>query len=268
MKHYFNEPAETMCRDPLAALQTRRLKEIVRHVMANTAWYRVRFEAAGIDPEGFRGLEDLTKLPFMSKKDFREQYPLGMCCVPKESLAEMHMSSGSTGTPVVMPYTKADLAQWAECMARCYVMAGARAGDTCQITPGFGLFNGGFGFYHGARAAGLFVVPTGSGNTQRQITLARDFHTRVLGSVVSYSLRIMEVMEEMKVKLPDLKIGIFGAESFSDEMKRRIHDGTAACTSGRTSTSSRSSTRQPAFRCRTARSAKWSPPRSRARRCP
>ena len=225
MKHYFNEPAETMSRDELADLQNRRLKEIVRHVMAGNAWYRARFEAAGIDPEGFRGLEDLTKLPFMSKKDFREQYPLGMCCVPKESLAEMHMSSGSTGTPVVMPYTKADQAQWAECMARCYVMAGARPGDTCQITPGFGLFNGGFGFYHGAQAAGLFVVPTGSGNTARQVTLARDFHTRVLGSVVSYSLRIMEVMEEMKVTLPDLKIGIFGAESFSDEMKKRIHDG-------------------------------------------
>ena len=225
MNAYFNEKAETMPRAGLEALQDRRLREIVRHVMAKNAWFRARFEAAGIDPEGFRGLEDLTKLPFMSKKDFREQYPLGMSCVPKENLAEMHMSSGSTGTPVVMPYTKADQAQWAECMARCYVMAGARPGDTCQITPGFGLFNGGFGFYHGAQAAGLFVVPTGSGNTARQVTLARDFHTRVLGSVVSYSLRIMEVMEEMEVKLPDLEIGIFGAESFSDEMKKRIHDG-------------------------------------------
>ena len=222
---YFDEKAETMSRDELTALQNERLRKTVRHVMADNAWFRARFEAAGIDPKGFRGLEDLTKLPFMSKKDFREQYPLGMCCVPKEKLAEMHMSSGSTGTPVVMPYTKADQAQWADCMARCYRMAGARPGDTCQITPGFGLFNGGFGFYHGAQAAGLFVVPTGSGNTARQVTLARDFHTRVLGSVVSYSLRIMEVMEEMKVKLPDLKIGIFGAESFSDEMKKRIHDG-------------------------------------------
>ena len=222
---YHDEAAEALSRDKLAALQNERLRKTVRHVMADNAWFRARFEAAGIDPEGFRGLEDLTKLPFMSKKDFREQYPLGMCCVPKEKLAEMHMSSGSTGTPVVMPYTKADQAQWAECMARCYRMAGARPGDTCQITPGFGLFNGGFGFYHGAQAAGLFVVPTGSGNTARQVTLARDFRTRVLGSVVSYSLRIMEVMEEMKVKLPDLKIGIFGAESFSDEMKKRIHDG-------------------------------------------
>ena len=225
MHYYYDEKAETMSRDEIADIQNRRLREIVRHVMANNAWFRARFEAAGIDPEGFRGLEDLAQLPFMSKKDFREQYPLGMCCVPKERLAEMHMSSGSTGTPVVMPYTKADLVQWSSCMARCYVMAGARPGDTCQITPGFGLFNGGFGFYHGAQAAGLFVVPTGSGNTARQVTLARDFHTRVLGSVVSYSLRIMEVMDEMKVRLPDLKIGIFGAESFSDEMKRRIHDG-------------------------------------------
>ena len=209
----------------MTALQDERLRKTVRHAAAGNAWFRARFEAAGVDPETFRGLEDLEKLPFMSKKDFREQYPLGMCCVPKENLAEMHMSSGSTGTPVVMPYTKADQAQWAQCMARCYAMAGARPGDTCQITPGFGLFNGGFGFYHGAQAAGLFVVPTGSGNTRRQVTLARDFRTRVLGSVVSYSLRIMEVMEEMDVKLPDLKIGIFGAESFSDEMKKRIHEG-------------------------------------------
>ncbi|MBQ7667236.1 MAG: phenylacetate--CoA ligase [Kiritimatiellae bacterium] len=222
---YHNEKAETMSRDEIADVQNRGLKRLVRHVMANNDWYRARFEAAGIEAESFRGLEDLGKLPFMSKRDFREQYPLGMCCVPKTSLAEMHMSSGSTGTPVVMPYTKADIAQWADCMARCYAMAGALPGDTCQITPGFGLFNGGFGFYHGAQAAGLFVVPTGSGNTARQVTLARDFHTRVLGSVVSYSLRIMEVMEQMNVKLPDLKIGIFGAESFSDEMKTRIHDG-------------------------------------------
>lgn len=222
---YHNEKAETMPRGEIEALQDRLLRETVKRVMARSEWFRSRFEAAGIDPATFRGLEDIGKLPFMSKTDFREQYPLGMCCVPKTELKEMHMSSGSTGTPVVMPYTAADLAQWSECMARCYVMAGANPGDVCQITPGFGLFNGGFGFYHGARAAGLFVVPTGSGNTARQIRLARDFGTRVLGSVVSYSLRIMEVMDEMKVTLPSLKIGIFGAESFSDEMKRRIHDG-------------------------------------------
>ena len=225
MNAYHNPAAETMSRDEISDIQNRKLQAVVRHVMERNEWFRARFRAVGIDPDAFRGLEDLRALPFMSKKDFREQYPLGMCCAPKETLAEMHMSSGSTGTPVVMPYTKADLAQWAECMARCYVMAGARPGDVCQITPGFGLFNGGFGCYHGARAAGLFVVPTGAGNTARQVKLARDFGTRVVTGVVSYTLRIMEVMAEMKTSLPELKIGIFGAESFSDEMKRRIHDG-------------------------------------------
>ena len=220
-----NPAAETMDRSRLTAIQDERLRSIVRHVASSNDWFRARFEQAGVDAATFRGLEDLEKLPFMSKKDFREQYPLGMCCVPKASLAEMHMSSGSTGTPVVMPYTAGDLAQWAECMARCYVMAGARSGDVCQITPGFGLFNGGFGCYHGARAAGLFVVPTGAGNTARQVALARDFGTRVITGVVSYTLRIMEVMAQTGTALPNLKIGIFGAESFSDEMKRRIHDG-------------------------------------------
>jgi len=135
------------------------------------------------------------------------------------------MSSGSTGTPVVMPYTLADLDQWADCMARCLIMAGARAGDPIQITPSFGLFNGGFGFYHGARKAGLFVIPTGAGNTSRQIRLARDFKTRILAGVVSYGIRIMEVLEEEKGTLPDLKIGIFGAEIFSPSMKQKIRNG-------------------------------------------
>ena len=223
--NYHNRDAETMGRAEIEAVQNARLKETVRRAMKGNTWFRARFEAAGIEPDSFKGLEDIEKLPFMSKKDFREQYPLGMCCVPKGALKEMHMSSGSTGTPVVMPYTDADLRQWADCMARCYVMAGARAGDVCQITPGFGLFNGGFGCYHGARAAGMFVIPTGAGNTARQVKLARDFGTRVITGVVSYTLRIMEVMAETGTSLPDLKIGIFGAESFSDEMKRRIHDG-------------------------------------------
>ncbi len=112
--------------------------------------------------------------------------------------------------------------QWAECMARCYRMAGARASDTVQITPSFGLFNGGFGMYHGARAADLFIVPTGAGNTQRQITLARDFNTRVLTGVVSYGIRIMEVLEELHAELPGLQIGIFGAEVFTEAMRKKI----------------------------------------------
>ena len=225
MTRYHDQQAETLSRDELTALQDRRLREVVRRVAERNDFFRRRFAAAGIDPRAFRGLADLTALPFMSKDDFRREYPLGMSCVDPRELAEMHMSSGSTGTPVVMPYTEHDLRQWGECMARCYVMAGAARGDVCQITPGFGLFNGGFGCYHGARAAGLFVLPCGAGNTVRQIKLARDFGTRILTGVVSYSLRIMEILAETRETLPALRIGIFGAETFSDQMKQRIRDG-------------------------------------------
>ena len=223
--NYFNEKAEKMPRSGILAAQDEGLRRVVRRVYGANAYFRKRFDEAGVNPDEFRGLADIERLPFMSKADFREQYPLGMCCVGRDEITEMHMSSGSTGTPVVMPYTPGDIAQWAECMARCYVMAGARRGDVCQVTPGFGLFNGGFGCYHGARAAGMFVLPCGAGNTLRQIKLAGDFGTRVLTGVVSYAVRIMEVLEETGQKLPDLKIGIFGAETFSESMRERIESG-------------------------------------------
>ena len=222
---FFNPEMETMSGDARHALRDERLRGVVRHVAAGNGFFAERFKAAGVDVNEFRDLEDLAKLPFMCKEDFRREYPLGMCCVDRRELAEMHMSSGSTGTPVVMPYTPADLEQWAECMARCYAMSGAQPHDVCQITPGLGLFNGGFGCYHGARKYGMFIVPCGPGNTVRQIRLARDFGTTVLTGVVSYGIRIMEVMEEEKSSMPELKIGIFGAETFSDAMKERLRSG-------------------------------------------
>jgi len=224
-EHYFNPVEEQMSADELKALQNTRLKKIVEHTQKGCSYFNERYKAAGIDYRDFKGLDDLDKLPFMSKLDFREQYPDKMCCVPKNTIAEMHMSSGSTGTPVVMLYTLNDIQQWAECMARCYTMAGVNPGDVVQITPGLGLFNGGFGCFHGARKAGCFIVPTGPGNTARQIKLAQDFKTRAMVCVVSYCTRIMEMLDEMKSSLPDLKIGIFGAETFSPAMKQKISDG-------------------------------------------
>lgn len=222
---FHNEKIETASQDELRSSQNAKLKEIVRYVWQNNAVFRERLSKAGIDACAFRGLDDLTQLPLMSKEDFRAGYPLAMCCVDRKRIVEMHMSSGSTGTPVVMPYTRADIQQWGECMARCYRMAGAQPGDVVQITPSFGLFNGGFGFYHGAQQAGLFVVPTGAGNTPRQIKLMKDFSTRVLTGVVSYGVRIMEVLAEQKETLPDLKIGMFGAEIFSESLKKKIAAG-------------------------------------------
>ena len=221
---YFDPDAETMSRDELTARQNEKLKEIVRYTASHNPFMREHFAAAGVVPEDFAGIEDMAKMPLTSKETFRKNYPLGLLCRDKSELREMHMSSGSTGTPVVMPYTKNDLLQWADCMARCYRMAGAFPGDPVQITPSFGLFNGGFGMYHGARMAELFVVPSGSGNTERQIRLARDFKTKFLTAVVSYSIRVIEILERMKETLPDLKAGIFGAEALTDAMSRTVSD--------------------------------------------
>lgn len=223
--NFFQKEIETASLDWLRKFQLENLRKITNYVYASNAAYKKMFDAKGVNPKDIKTLKDIEKLPFTNKETFRESYPIKLCCVDKTQLAEMHMSSGSTGTPVVMPYTRADIEQWADCMARCYYMAGAEKGDTVQITPSFGLFNGGFGMYHGARAAGLFIVPTGAGNTQRQIKLAQDFKTKVLTGVVSYGIRIMEVLAEMKEQLPDLKYGIFGAEIFTESMKKKIESG-------------------------------------------
>jgi phenylacetate-CoA ligase len=225
MTTFWNPKAETMSRDEIARHQMSRLRETVQHAYQNGPFYREKLDRVGAKPGDIRSLDDLTRLPFMSKEDFRVQYPLGMLCVERNRLREMHMSSGSTGTPVVMAYTDNDLNQWAECMARCYLMAGVNLNDAIQITPSFGLFNGGFGFYHGARKAGMFIIPASAGNTPRQIKLMNDFGVRALMGVVSYGLRILEVLQEQKLAIPSLKIGMFGAETFSDSMRERIQTG-------------------------------------------
>lgn len=222
---FFQKETETASADSIQRVQLERLQQITAYAYSANPFYKKHFDSAGFTPGDIKTLEDIEKLPTISKETFRVNYPLGLCCVDAGHLAEMHMSSGSTGTPVVMPYTIADIQQWGDCMARCYYMAGAVKGDSVQITPSFGLFNGGFGMYHGARAAELFIIPTGAGNTQRQIKLAKDFKTKILTGVVSYGIRIMEVLAEQKEELPDLKIGIFGAEVFTEPMKKKIESG-------------------------------------------
>ncbi|MGA1844200.1 MAG: phenylacetate--CoA ligase family protein [bacterium] len=225
MSLYWNEEMERSSLDELRAFQLERLKELVQWAYGRSEYHKNRFKEAGVDPKGIDSLDDLIHLPFMSKEDFRVHYPLGMLCADRETLREMHMSSGSTGMPVVMAYNEHDLDQWAECMARCYRMAGIAQGEVIQITPSFGLFNGGFGFYHGARKAGLFVIPTGAGNTPRQIKLMNDFKVKAIMGVVSYGIRIMEVLDGTGQAIPSLKIGMFGAETFSDAMREKIENG-------------------------------------------
>ena len=222
---FWNRAAETMSRDEYAKVQLDGLQKNLRRVWQNE-FYRERLKKGGVaGPDDVKSLDDLAKLPFFTKEDFREAYPLMMNCVDRRDLLEFHMSSGSTGTPVVMAYTKNDLNQWAECMARCFTMAGLEKGDTFQIMPTFGLFNGGFGCYHGCRKAGLFCVPASSGNTERHIKLMRDFRTKGFCSVVSYVPRIIEKLDAEtngNHDIPSLRIGIFGSETFSDEMRVKI----------------------------------------------
>lgn len=222
---YYQKDIETWSVDELRSEQWNRLQRIIRFVYDNNEIQRKRLSDWGVRPGDLKSWDDFSRLPFVGKEDLRNAYPLQLVCVDKKSIVEMHMSSGSTGTPVVMPYTNQDLHQWGECMARCYCMAGVRRGDVIQITPSFGLFNGGFGFYHGASQLGLFVIPTGAGNTQRQIALAQDFETCVITGVVSYGIRIMEMLQEKNVRLPALQIGIFGAETFSESLKKKIREG-------------------------------------------
>ena len=223
--NYWNKTAETMSRDELAALQLERLQKLVARVYDKSPFYKSKFDKAGVKPGDIKSLEDLSKLPTIDKTDFRDQYPLGMLSCGRDELAEMHMSSGSTGDPVVMAYTENDLVQWGECMSRCYYAAGLVKGDAVQITPSLGLFNGGFGFYHGCRLSNMFIIPTSSGNTPRQIKLMNDFKVRGLAAVVSYAVRIMEVMQETGQEIPSLEVGIFGAETFSDGMREKLEKG-------------------------------------------
>ena len=222
---FWNREVETMSRDALEALQLKGLQKTLRRVWACDWWRDLLHKRGMSDPQDVKSLDDLRNLPFLTKEDFREAYPLKMSTVDRKELLEFHMSSGSTGTPVVMAYTKNDLNQWADTMARCFTMAGLEAGDTFQIMPTFGLFNGGFGCYHGCRKAGLFCVPASSGNTERQIKLMRDFRVKGFCSVVSYVPRIIEKLDASNdPDIPSLRVGVFGSETFSDEMRKKIEN--------------------------------------------
>ncbi len=222
---FWNQEIETMSRNALEANQLKGLQKTLRRVWG-CEWWRNLLQKRGMSgPEDVKSLDDLRNLPFLTKEDFREAYPLKMSTVDRRELLEFHMSSGSTGTPVVMAYTKNDLNQWADTMARCFTMAGLEAGDAFQIMPTFGLFNGGFGCYHGCRKAGLFCVPASSGNTERQIKLMRDFRVKGFCSVVSYVPRIIEKLDASNdPDIPSLRVGVFGSETFSDEMRKKIEN--------------------------------------------
>jgi phenylacetate-CoA ligase len=220
----FDRQAETLSRDALAALQLERLKATVRQAYDHVPHYRHRLDAFGVAPADIVRREDFERLPFTVKDDLRAHYPFGLFAVPRERLARLHASSGTTGKPTVVGYTAGDIALWSELMARSLACAGVRPGDIVHNAYGYGLFTGGLGAHYGAERLGCTVVPMSGGNTEKQIVLLQDFAAAVLCATPSYALNIAEVAERDGVNLRDgaLRIGIFGAEPWSEAMRREL----------------------------------------------
>ena len=223
-RHYFDREAETLPREALARLQLKRLRASLKNACENVPLHRERMRARKLRPQDMRTLDDVRELPFTLKTDLREHYPFGMFARPRESLARLHASSGTTGKPTVVGYTARDLATWADLMARSMACAGARPGDVVHNAYGYGLFTGGLGAHYGAERLGATVVPMSGGSTERQVLLIQDFGARVLCATPSYALNIAEVAEREGVDLraSKLEIGLFGAEPWSEGLRREI----------------------------------------------
>lgn len=221
---YWNKPIETMARADLGALQLARLQQIVRHAYSQVEPFRAAMQVSGLLPEDVRELADLARLPFTTKQDLRDSYPFGRLGVPLAQVVRIHASSGTTGKPTTVAYTRGDLDVWAECAARSLVLAGCSKEDIVQVSYGYGLFTGGLGLHYGAELLGASVIPTSSGNSQRQAMLMADFGTSVICCTPSFALYMIDVLQEMRIDplaLP-LKRGIFGAEPWSAAMRGRI----------------------------------------------
>ncbi|TAN55885.1 MAG: phenylacetate--CoA ligase [Rhodospirillales bacterium] len=217
---------ETMPRAKLAEVQLARLKKIVRHAYDNVPHYKAAFDKAGVKPGDLKEMADIARFPFTVKNDLRDNYPFGMFAVPREKVVRIHASSGTTGKPTVVGYTPADIDNWADLMARSMMGAGARPGDVIHNAYGYGLFTGGLGAHYGAERLGASVVPMSGGNTEKQIVLLQDFGARVLCATPSYALNIAEVAEKEGIDLrkSNLKVGIFGAEPWSEQMRAELDE--------------------------------------------
>jgi phenylacetate-CoA ligase len=215
------EPIETASPDELTALQLGRLRWTLRHAYDNVGHYRGAFDAAGVHPDDCRELADLAAFPFTTKADLRANYPFGMFAVPREQVSRIHASSGTTGRPTVVGYTAKDVQTWAAVMARSIRASGGRAGDKVHIAYGYGLFTGGLGAHYGAEALGCTVIPVSGGMTERQVLLIKDFEPDIIMVTPSYMLAIIDEMRRQGVDphSTSLKVGIFGAEPWTDEMR-------------------------------------------------
>jgi phenylacetate-CoA ligase len=224
MKDGMYQPAlEAMPREALIKQQVEQLRGTLRHIYHNNARYVSHLH--GLRADDLHSLDDICQFPFMDKDTLRDAYPFGMACAPQAEFMRMHMSSGTTGIPVINPYTQPDVQQWAEIAARCLTAAGVQRDDLLQITPSFGLFNGGFGFHYGATALETMIIPIGAGRTSLQLKFMRDLGTTAVAAIASYPLRLIEVAAEQGFDFHTetrLRVGILGAEMLSDEMRQRI----------------------------------------------
>ncbi|MBQ2517000.1 MAG: phenylacetate--CoA ligase [Desulfovibrio sp.] len=217
---------ESMPREELKALQLKRLQDVCRRVYATVPFYRKRFDEAGIKPADVRSLEDLKRLPFTVKQDLRNNYPFGTFAVPRDNIARIHASSGTTGQAVVVGYTQYDLDVWAQLMSRCLVASGVKPQDVVHVAYGYGLFTGGLGAHDGATKLGCMVVPASGGATRRQVGLIRDLGATVLACTPSYAMHLWEVGMENGINFRDLplRVGVFGGEPWTDAMRQTLED--------------------------------------------
>ncbi|HET7365336.1 MAG TPA: phenylacetate--CoA ligase PaaK [Burkholderiales bacterium] len=220
------EPIEKAPRAELAHLQLERLQWTLKHAYENVPHYRRKFDAAGVKPQDCRRLEDLQRFPFTTKADLRDSYPFGMFAVPMERIVRIHASSGTTGKPTVVGYTAGDIDTWTRLMARSIRAAGARPGDKVHVAYGYGLFTGGLGAHYGAERLGLAVIPLGGGMTERQVQLITDFKPDIIMVTPSYMLAIADEMERQGIdpRRTSLRLGMFGAEPWTNEMRRSIEE--------------------------------------------
>lgn len=229
MFEYWNPHVERMPIKDLHKLQEERLRTFVRFVYDHSSFYRQRFREAGVTPEDIKELSDVTKLPFTTKIDLRNTYPTGMFCLPQDWVVRYHVSSGTTGKPTVVGYTQEDIDMWTDSLARALTSIGLGRGDVIQVSYGYGLFTGGLGLHYGAERIGATVLPTSAGSTERQIELMQDLGSTAIACTPSYFLYLNEVAKKMGVSIRDdtkLKAGLFGAEPWSDEARRRIEEST------------------------------------------
>ncbi|MBB5083111.1 phenylacetate--CoA ligase PaaK [Nonomuraea endophytica] len=220
------DPAERLSRDELAALQLERLQWTLNHAYENVPFYRHKFDEHGVHPRDCKELADLARFPFTTKQDLRDTYPFGMFAVPREQVVRVHASSGTTGKPTVVGYTRRDIDTWSDVMARSIRAAGGRPGHIVHVAYGYGLFTGGLGAHYGAERLGCTVVPVSGGMTPRQVQLINDFRPEVIMVTPSYMLALLDEFEAQGLdpRASSLKVGIFGAEPWTEEMRREIEE--------------------------------------------